>query len=469
MNSTLNSREHLEFQMIYRGTVVDNYDPEIKGRCKLYVPGVYPEVFRNDPSSLPWAEPVMPLYGGNFHNSLSGSLNMETGVTTIPHVGAELWTFFENYNHMYPKFFGACQGGSGWMSEHDNQHVIKTDNVRIRIDEKPALSGSTCKFDSYNAEVGEKIPFSKTRSFQNRPTRVDVQIKAKGNVALNVQIEGDVNMNIVGNVMERIVGDRHETHIGNYYRYHKGDTWIAEEGAMIIEKSGDTDIHNAGNLILKIIGSLSLTITDMITNIFFGPRKTTIYNHDNDDIKMSKTMSAGMGLTLKSATGIDQTAVGNITQQCAEYSLQADNDINVKSLAGNIMNSCPSRGYYTDKLDGYKYRFRGGIINEADYIANITQGSIVNAATTSGMVYGQIVADVEKVADLYDAVHEEIRYPVFNEKMILFPLDPRKWDWQYKAWTPVYDELGMVIGFVNDPQVVLSAPTIDNSTDGSIP
>lgn len=126
-------------QGIYRGKVVANYDPFVKGRVKLWIPGVYPEAFLNKPDELPWAEPVMPIFGGNFTNLREGDLNSETGITTIPHVGTEVWVFFEGGNQQYPKFFGACQGGDGWHSEHNNQHVIKTDNVTVRIDEEPTL------------------------------------------------------------------------------------------------------------------------------------------------------------------------------------------------------------------------------------------------------------------------------------------------------------------------------------------
>ena len=75
----------LDFPGIYRGKVIDNYDPEIKGRCKLYVQGIYPASMSSDGRNLPWAEPVMPLFGGSYQNIRVGDLNPEVGVSTIPH------------------------------------------------------------------------------------------------------------------------------------------------------------------------------------------------------------------------------------------------------------------------------------------------------------------------------------------------------------------------------------------------
>lgn len=400
----------LDFNGIYRGKVVDNYDPEIKGRCKLYVPGVYPASMASDGRNLPWAEPVMPLFGGSYQNIRPGDLNPEVGVSTIPHIGAELWTFFENNNHMYPKFFAACQAGSGWLSEHNNQHVIKTDNVRIRIDENPSLSGSTCKFDSYNNEVGAEIPFSKERSFKQKPTRVDIQIKAENCVALNIQILGDVNMNIVGNVYERIQGDKHETHIGNLYKYHKGDKWINHDGATLLYTNGKLDETRTGDRHETVNGSTTEKVTVSREETVIGPKTLTVYGRDTEDCKEDRMISIG-SLSIKSIGDVSTVALGDITEQCSEKYVDATHDIVNRSLVGNIINKAVAKGYYDDKGTDNKYIFRGGVINESDYIANMAAGSIVNASM-KGDIYEQIVDTVTDVSFMFDGIKDEIRVPV---------------------------------------------------------
>ena len=53
---------------IYRGTVVYNNDPDVRGKVKIYVHGVYPEEYKTKHQLLPWAEPAMGLFGGNWKN-----------------------------------------------------------------------------------------------------------------------------------------------------------------------------------------------------------------------------------------------------------------------------------------------------------------------------------------------------------------------------------------------------------------
>lgn len=128
----------------YRGIVIDAKDPEVKGRCKIFVPGVYPEEFSSKANMLPWAEPVMSLFGGSWKSTKSTDLNSECGYTSVPFAGsgfegANVWVFFEAGDCNFPAYWGACQSGPGWLSEHHEQHVFKSRNVKVRIDENPLL------------------------------------------------------------------------------------------------------------------------------------------------------------------------------------------------------------------------------------------------------------------------------------------------------------------------------------------
>jgi hypothetical protein len=230
--------ENKKFYGHYRGTVIENFDPKVKGRCKIWVRAVYPEEFKDLPKNLPWAEPAMPIFGGSY-KALSSGDKPETGMTGPPHIGAELWLFFEQGDHNYPIYCFAAQSGPGWMSEHKNQHVIQTDNVRIRIDEEPTLpvdgtpEKSTSKFDSYNTNCTH---LSKPLAEKQIPTRLDIDVL--GNV--NIVINGSTNMLINGNVYQEINGDKHETLIGNHYIKHVGDLHIEREGDVLYELTGDT-------------------------------------------------------------------------------------------------------------------------------------------------------------------------------------------------------------------------------------
>lgn len=154
-----------------------------------------------------------------------------------PESGAQVFVFFEAGNINKPVYFAAAQSGPGWFSEHPNQHVFHSDNIRVRIDEEPEHPDSTCKFDTYNDQNSDLSIEDGTK--KERKTRLDIEILAKDINAVNVQIHGDVNMKVEGDWYVHHEGDKHETHIGNTYIKHIGDTYTEEEGKTIYRHKGD--------------------------------------------------------------------------------------------------------------------------------------------------------------------------------------------------------------------------------------
>jgi uncharacterized protein involved in type VI secretion and phage assembly len=80
----------------YRGTVINNIDPELRGRLLLSVPDVLNLV----PST--WAEPCTPL---------AGPTGPGMGVYMVPPIGAGVWVEFERGDPNYPIWVG-CRWGS---------------------------------------------------------------------------------------------------------------------------------------------------------------------------------------------------------------------------------------------------------------------------------------------------------------------------------------------------------------------
>jgi hypothetical protein len=80
---------------IYRGTVLQNLDPQRKGRLQLEVPDVL--------SLLPttWAEPSAPL---------AGPTGPPMGVYMVPPIGAGVWVQFEHGDASKPVWIG-CRWG----------------------------------------------------------------------------------------------------------------------------------------------------------------------------------------------------------------------------------------------------------------------------------------------------------------------------------------------------------------------
>jgi hypothetical protein len=80
----------------YRGTVLNNVDPELRGRLMLTVPDVLGAI----PSS--WAEPCVPL---------AGPTGPPMGIYFVPPIGAGVWVEFEAGSPDYPIWSG-CRWGA---------------------------------------------------------------------------------------------------------------------------------------------------------------------------------------------------------------------------------------------------------------------------------------------------------------------------------------------------------------------
>ena len=100
----------LKLHGIYRGVVEDNEDPTLAGKCRVRVFGVHSSSPVGSSTegiateSLPWAEPVLGLIEG----SISGY-----GLFGVPLQGSHVFVFFENGNHMMPRYFGSAPGTVG--------------------------------------------------------------------------------------------------------------------------------------------------------------------------------------------------------------------------------------------------------------------------------------------------------------------------------------------------------------------
>jgi uncharacterized protein involved in type VI secretion and phage assembly len=81
----------------YRGTVVNNIDPEQRGRLIVMVPDVLSLV----PST--WAEPCTPL---------AGPTGPPMGVYMVPPIGAGVWVEFEQGDPDYPIWVGCFWGSA---------------------------------------------------------------------------------------------------------------------------------------------------------------------------------------------------------------------------------------------------------------------------------------------------------------------------------------------------------------------
>jgi hypothetical protein len=81
-----------EFKGKYRGTVVNNVDPEQRGRIQVIVPDVSNVMISS------WAMPCLPVAA------------MQMGMFTVPLIGAGVWVEFEQGDPDYPIWVGGYFG-----------------------------------------------------------------------------------------------------------------------------------------------------------------------------------------------------------------------------------------------------------------------------------------------------------------------------------------------------------------------
>ena len=132
----------------YRGTVVDNADPDQLGRVKVNIFGVFDGM---PTANLPWAIPALPIFSG------AGS---GFGYSAVPEVGSYVWCFFEAGDLYQPVCFAeAPDGVHGLPTERTTNYpfrkVWKTKNgIVIYIDDTDKEvkvehpSGAYVKIDS---------------------------------------------------------------------------------------------------------------------------------------------------------------------------------------------------------------------------------------------------------------------------------------------------------------------------------
>lgn len=83
----------------FKGVVVEHC---AKGKCKVFIPGVYPDNLESNPDALPEAEQITPLFGGS---------NKGNGIFSYPNLGSIVLCGFYNEDQNFPFFFGSILGG----------------------------------------------------------------------------------------------------------------------------------------------------------------------------------------------------------------------------------------------------------------------------------------------------------------------------------------------------------------------
>lgn len=125
----------------YRGKVVNNVDPQVRGRVQVSVPAVLGD------GKLGWAEACVPYAGPG------------VGFFAVPPVGASVWVEFEQGNAQFPILAGATWAflEKAPLPGLPQVKVWKTDSVTVTLSDLPGAGGLTIEVGAPAAAVPMKI------------------------------------------------------------------------------------------------------------------------------------------------------------------------------------------------------------------------------------------------------------------------------------------------------------------------
>ena len=174
----------LKLHGFYRGVVKDNNDTEQRGRCRVRVYGVHSQVITPSltegipTEDLPWAEPVFGLLEGS-----SGGY----GLFCIPQLDSHVFVFFENGNHMLPRYFGSAPAATDFPTELATHYP---ENIIFKTH-----GGHLIEVDSFTGD--ERIRVQHATGTEVLMTKDgDLVLTVTGNCTITVT--GDSNINVTG-------------------------------------------------------------------------------------------------------------------------------------------------------------------------------------------------------------------------------------------------------------------------------
>lgn len=157
----LNNDQGIKLSGFFKGKVVKHCD---FGKCKIWIPGIYPDDLEEKPEKLPDAIQVAPMFGGSFKGN---------GVFSYPNIGSIVVCGFLNEDQNQPIYWGALQGGEDAKAQYTEArnetseeaiktdddarvHKITVDKSTIKIWESGHIEIKTFKDRKYN--TGKEIP-----------------------------------------------------------------------------------------------------------------------------------------------------------------------------------------------------------------------------------------------------------------------------------------------------------------------
>lgn len=196
----------------YRGIVIDNKDPEKRGRLKLRVPTVLDKQVTN------WALPCMPYGGAN-----------QQGMFMIPEVDALVWVEFEEGDINCPIWVGTF-----WQHEGETPEDATREEPTTRL--LQTRSGHILQFDDADGEERIRLQHS---------TEANMVIDPDGTISLTDASGATLLMDAENN--EIVIEDAN----GNTMTMNSAGTKVEDANGNVIEMAAAGITAEASKIVLK--------------------------------------------------------------------------------------------------------------------------------------------------------------------------------------------------------------------------
>lgn len=196
----------------YRGTVVDNQDPEQRARLKVQIPSVLGE------QTSDWALPCTP-YGGS----------QTLGFFMVPDVDAQVWVEFEEGDINRPIWVGTF-----WQASGDPPEDAAKDEPTTRM--LQTKSGHILQFDDADGEERFRL---------YHPADTEMLIESDGTVSITDASGAVLKMDATAN--EIILEDAN----GNIMTMNSSGTRVEDTNGHVIEMAAAGITAEAPKIVLK--------------------------------------------------------------------------------------------------------------------------------------------------------------------------------------------------------------------------
>lgn len=200
---------------IYRGVVESVDDPLQSGRVRIRIFGLHTDrTIKTTTEGVPetellWAEPALPILEG----AASGK-----GLWGVPAVDSHVFVFFENGNHMQPRYFASVPGQGDWPTT-SYPYLTKLETS----------GGQIIEFD--NTEGSETV-----RIYHPKGTYI------------KIDKDGNIMISSVGNEEKTVSGNETKTISGNSDITISGNATITVNGSLTVTAAGNMEVSSSGTL-----------------------------------------------------------------------------------------------------------------------------------------------------------------------------------------------------------------------------